>query len=253
VLRFLLTRRWIGLIIAVVVVATGCVLLGQWQFSRYDDRQQRNDRTEANLAATPVPITQVMSTDRPPDETDEWRMVEATGVYDNAEQLTVLYRTRDGAPGVDVVVPLRLDDGAAVLVDRGWVPTARSGSADADIPAPPAGQVTVMGWVRRDAEGDGTEPSEGRVRAISSTAIEPTLPYELYEGFLDVQDETPSVSPAPETADPPDLGSGPSFFYGLQWWFFALLAIGFLAYFARHEYRDLQQQQDHEGADGPAR
>jgi cytochrome oxidase assembly protein ShyY1 len=61
------------------------------------------------------------------------------------------------------------------------------------------------------------------------------------------------VSPAPETADPPDLGSGPSFFYGLQWWFFALLAVGFLAYFARHEYRDLQQQQDHEGADGPGR
>ncbi|MGH3508141.1 MAG: SURF1 family cytochrome oxidase biogenesis protein [Nocardioidaceae bacterium] len=253
VLRFLLTRRWIGLILAVLVVATACVLLGRWQFGRYDDRQHRNDTTEANLAAAPVPVQQVMATDHPTDEADEWRRVEATGVYDTSEQLTVLYRTRDGASGVDVVVPLVLDDGAALLVDRGWVPTARSGSAEADVPPPPGGRVTVRGWVRLDAEGDGTEPNDGQVRAISSAAIEPSLPYDLLVGFLDLQEENPSASPAPEVADPPDLSGGPSFFYGLQWWFFGLLALGFLAYFARHEYHERTGAQQRADADGRRR
>ena len=48
-------------------------------------------------------------------------MVTATGTYDVDDTVIVRYRTREGASGVDVVVPLVTDSGAAVLVDRGWV------------------------------------------------------------------------------------------------------------------------------------
>jgi cytochrome oxidase assembly protein ShyY1 len=248
-LGFLLTRRWIGLFVVVLVVAAACMWLGRWQFHRYDDRQARNDTISSNLAADPVPVDQVMSTTAAPAESDQGRPVVATGTYDTAHQITVLYRTRDGAPGVDVVVPLITSSGAALLVDRGWVQTEASGSAEAEVPAPPAGSVTVTGWLRLDATGGGIEPHDDRVRAISSQTIGPTLPYDVYQGFVDLRSEEPSVEPSPMLAEEPDLGSGPSFFYGVQWWFFALLVLAFFGYFARHEYR--QRATDAEPAPEP--
>ena len=89
-----------------------------------------------------------------------------------------------------------------------------------------------------DDSGNRVDPSEGAVRSISSAAIDPTVPYDLYVGFLDLREEQPTVDPSPKLADPPDLGAGPSFFYGIQWWFFGLLALGFFVYFA---YAERQQ------------
>ncbi len=235
--RFLLTRRWLGLLLAVVVVALACYALGRWQFHRYDERHDRNATTRSNEQASPVPIDSLMSTSTPPDEGDQWRRVVVSGRYDVDHQLTVSYRTRQGSPGVDVVTPLVTDSGAGVLVDRGWVQTIGNGNRQVDVPAPPDGTVTVTGWVRLDADDTGSRvtPAEGSVRSISSQAIEAIVPYELYRGFLDLTAEDPTVEPRPAQADPPDLGAGPSFFYGVQWWFFGLLAIGFWVYFAYAE------------------
>ena len=238
--RFLLTRRWLSLLLAVVVVAVACVELGLWQFRRYDERQTSNQQIRGHLAADPIRFDQVFSTDHAPDEAAEWTDVTATGTYDADHQLLVIYRNRDGSPGVDVVVPLITSSGAALLVDRGWVATTAGIDNPADVPAPPTGTVTVTGWVRRNAEGGSSQviPSQGSVRAISSNAIKPLLPYGVYDGFLDLTKEDPAPAVAPAPAVQPDLGSGPSFFYGLQWFFFALLALAFWCYFAWSEYRD---------------
>ncbi len=50
-------------------------------------------------------------------------------------------------------------------------------------------------------------------------------------------------------AELPDLGNGPHFFYGLQWWFFGVLAVfGFfyLAYDERKKLKAPQPEQDPE-------
>lgn len=240
--RFLLSRRWLVLLLAVVVVACACYALGRWQFHRYDERHDRNQTTRANLAEPVAPIDDVMSTSDEPEDSDQWRRVEAVGRYDTDHELVVSYRTREGSPGVDVLTPLVADSGAAVLVDRGWVATAGNGNVQVDTPAPPPDTTTIIGWVRVDSDDSGgrVEPSDGAVRSISSTAIEAGLPYDLYDGFLDLRTEEPSVAPSPQVAEAPDLSGGPSFFYGIQWWFFGLLAIAFGVYFAyaeRHEPR----------------
>ncbi len=236
--RFLLTRRWISLLMAVCVVGFACVELGLWQFRRYHERHDTNLVTRDNLTADPVPVADVLDTSTPPTSDEQWRTGWATGHYDATHQLVVLYRTRDGAPGVDVVVPLVTASGSAVLVDRGWVATSGSGDLTPAVPPPPSGTVTVTGWVRISADGgsDQVTPADGSVRAISSDAIKPTLPYDTYDGFLDLTHESPGVRPAPAHAQPPDLGAGPSFFYGIQWFFFAVLAFGFWCYFAWSEY-----------------
>lgn len=234
--RFLFTRRWLGLLLAVILVAFACVELGLWQFRRYSERHDSNESIRTNLAASPVPVDRVMSPTQPVPDSAEWTKVVATGTYDASHLVLVLYRTRDGAAGVDVVVPLVTTSGTALLVDRGWMATAANGNERPDVPPPPAGTVTVNGWVRQNASGGSVTPTNGYVRAISSDAIKATLPYPVYDGFLDRTKESPTAAGAPAPALPPDLGAGPSFFYGLQWFFFAILAFGFWVYFAWAEY-----------------
>jgi cytochrome oxidase assembly protein ShyY1 len=92
--------------------------------------------------------------------------------------------------------------------------------------------------VRQHASGSATTVSDGAARSISSDEIGATLPYPVYDGFVERTDESPSASPAPKPDDGPDLSSGPHFFYGVQWFFFALLALGFWGYFAYAEYQE---------------
>jgi cytochrome oxidase assembly protein ShyY1 len=239
--RFLLSRRWVLFALVVVVLAWLCVRLGEWQFHRLRDREQSNAHIERNLAADPVPVTDVLAVGRPLAADSEWRPVQARGRYDAEATVVVRYQTRDGQSGVDLVTPLVTDAGPGVLVDRGWLGTANTGDVDpAELPAPPAGEVTVTGWVRADRSGDATEVADGSTRAISSVAIGETVGYPLLAGFVEAESEQPAPDVALTPVELPDLGEGPHFFYGLQWWFFGALAVfgfGYLAYDERKRSR----------------
>jgi cytochrome oxidase assembly protein ShyY1 len=238
VLRFLLTGRWLALLLVVILVGFACVELGLWQFRRYEGKVEGNKIVRANLVAAPAPVDDVMSASDGPDDDAQWMRVRATGVYDPDNTTEILYRTHEGEQGVDLVVPLVTDSGTALLVDRGWVKTAGNADSPVDPPEPPTGTVTVTGWVRQDGTGSSTRVSDGQARSISSAEIGPTLPYPVYEGFVERTSETPSASPSPVPDDEPDLSTGPHFFYGVQWFFFALLAVTFWAYFAYTEYQE---------------
>ncbi len=236
-MRFLLTRRWLLFGLGVVVLALGCVRLGEWQFQRLHDREQRNEWTRTNLAAAPAPVQDVMSVSRPLPPQREWQRVRAVGRYDAAATVVVRYQTRDGRSGVDLVTPLVTSDGTAVLVDRGWVPSDNTGAAPSDLPVPPSGRVEVIGFARADGVGRSTEVEDGSTRAISSREIGATLDEPVLGGFVDAEKETPPPADELVRAELPDLGNGPHFFYGLQWWFFAALAIGGFGYLVVDEFR----------------
>lgn len=234
--RFLASRRWVVLALVVVLLGYLAWWLGEWQFHRLADRKERNAITERNEVADPVPVQDVLAAGRPVSETDEWRLVTASGEYDVAGTVVVRYQTRDGESGVDVVVPLVTEAGT-VLVDRGWIASDDTTPTPDALPAPPAGTTSVVGWVRADATGDSTHVSEGSTRALSSVAIADYLDRELLGGFLDLKSEDPAPDEPLARAELPDLGNGPHFFYGLQWWFFGLLAGGGFIYLAWDEWR----------------
>lgn len=233
----MLSRRWLLFGLAVAAMAWGAVLLGQWQFDRLQDREQRNQWTEANLAADPVPVEDVFAPDTAVPPEREWLRVRAVGEYDEDATVVLRYQTRDGESGVDVVTPLVLDTGTAVLVDRGWVSTPNTGTVPTDLPAPPSGEVEVVGWVRADSTGRGTEVTDGSTRAISSQAIAETVDYPVLRGFVDAESEDPTPDVVPERTELPDLGEGPHLFYGIQWWFFGALAVFGFGYLAWDEHR----------------
>jgi cytochrome oxidase assembly protein ShyY1 len=233
-LRFLVSRRWLILLLSVLLFGYACLLLGRWQWHRLEAKKTGNAIIRTNEKAAPRPVDQVLRRGEEPPASDQYAVVSATGTYDVAQSIVVRYQTRNGSPGVDVVVPLVTAGGTALLVDRGWFSTSNEGSIDATtVPKPPSGRVTVTGWVRQDATGGAAQVVDASTRAISSSQIEPAIGIPVYGGFVELLTESPRAPTPLAKADPPDLSNGPHFFYALQWWFFGILGLfgyGYLAW-----------------------
>lgn len=236
--RFLLSRRWLGLLAAAVVVAAGCVLMGLWQLDRMQQRHARNDLLTRNLSAAPVPVDRLLAVGRGPAPGEEYRRVRAVGRYDGRAELLVRLRPFEGRVGYYVLTPLVTDSGPALLVNRGWVPDPGS-AATPDVPAPPAGPVTVVARVRPSEPPSTTgTPPPGQVSRIDVPAIARDLPYEVYGGFADLAAQRPGTTPAPQLVPPPEPGEGPHLAYAFQWFVFAALALGGYVVLARREAAD---------------
>jgi cytochrome oxidase assembly protein ShyY1 len=247
---FLLSRRWVLFALAVVALVAGSVWLGSWQFDRLTERKADNAVVRANETKDPAAVGVVLATGRGVRDQDEWRLVEATGTYAADETVVVRYRTRDGRSGVDVVVPLVTADGPALLVDRGWLETRPDGTDRSSIPAPPTGTVTVTGWVRADGTGDSTGVDDLSTRAISSARIGEALDRDVYGGFVELRAEDGAPAEGLEPVQLPELDNGPHFFYGLQWWFFGVLAVFGFCYLAWDE-RKRGPRGQRQGRSGP--
>ncbi|MCW2845356.1 MAG: hypothetical protein JWN22_3272 [Nocardioides sp.] len=236
-LGFLVSRRWALFALSVVLIAWATWWLGEWQFHRLEDRKASNAIVRHNEALDPAPVADVLAPGRAVADSQEWRQVTATGTYATDDTVVVRYRTRDGESGVDVVVPLVTDDGPALLVDRGWLATDNRGEDAADVPPPPAGEVTITGWVRVDGTGDSTRVTDHSTRSISSSRIGDAIDRQVYGGFVDLESEDPAPDTALAGAELPELDNGPHFFYGLQWWFFGVLAVFGFFYLMYDEWR----------------
>jgi len=238
VYRFLLSPRWVGLLVFALFMTVACVWLGGWQWDRYHQRQAENDVTRNNYQAEPIPVERALSDGWSPKL--DWRTVTATGTFLPEHQVTVRFAHRDSRTGVEVVTPMRLDSGDIVLVQRGWAKSDNSGGPPDDITPPPEGQVTVTGWLQPDstANRQATTPRDGEVRAIASSRWDDELGTEALPGFVAM---TSPEQEGLESAQEPDLGSGPSGFYAVQWYFFAGLAVFGYYWFVRTEVRERRQ------------
>jgi cytochrome oxidase assembly protein ShyY1 len=251
-LRFLLTRRWLIFALVVVCLTWATWWLGEWQFHRLAERKDSNRVIRSNETRSPAPVADVLARGQAVDDDEEWRIVSATGTYDTEDTVIVRYRTRDGASGIDVVVPLVTGDGTALLVDRGWMASDNQGTGPRDVPAPPSGRVTVQGWVRADATGSSTEVDDHSTRAVSSEQIGRALHLPVYGGFVQLKSEDGKPADGLEPVEMPELDNGPHFFYGLQWWFFGVLAVAGFFYLAFDEWRSRQRgEQPEDASEGP--
>ena len=242
-LRFLLSRRWLLFALVVVVLCYATWWLGEWQFHRLADRKESNQIIRTNENRPPAPVADVLAPGAAVADADEWRLVTATGTYAADDTVIVRYRTRDGQSGVDAVVPLVTADGTALLVDRGWMAADNQGTGPTDLPEPPAGEVTVVGWVRADAT-DSTAVDDHSTRAISSEEIGPAIDRPVYGGFVELKSEDGRPADGLEPVELPELDNGPHFFYGLQWWFFGLLAIVGFVYLGYDEWRGRSRDEE---------
>jgi cytochrome oxidase assembly protein ShyY1 len=69
-------------------------------------------------------------------------------------------------------------------------------------------------------------------------AIRQDLPYDVYAGFGDLVREHPTPRQAPALLPPPETSEGPHLAYAVQWFLFALMALGAFVVLARREAAD---------------
>ena len=235
--------RWALLIIFVAVLGVVFVSLGNWQLDRLAQRKERNATTIANEQKPVQPYEQVFT--HPITDADQWQRVEARGTFDAEHQFVVRYRSKGGADGYEVVTPLRTASGA-VLVDRGFIPLERGTRIPSVAPAPPTGEVTVVGHVRRNERGRraATTPAGNQVRLINSAAIAATLPYEIESGYIGLLSVQPEQQGAFQPIQLPDLSEGPHFWYAVQWFMFTAIGVAGIVVFIRGDLRARREERE---------
>ena len=237
--------RWALLIMFVAVLGVIFVNLGEWQLDRLAQRKERNATTITNEQKPVQPYEQVFT--HPITDADQWQRVEARGTFDPEHQFVLRYRNNGDADGYEVVTPLRTATGA-VLVDRGFIPLERGARIPAVGPAPPTGEVTVLGHVRRDEKGRraAITPAGNQMRLINSEAIAATLPYPIASGYIGLLTVQPEQQGGLQPIQLPELSEGPHFWYAVQWFMFTAVAVAGIVVFIRSDLR--ARREEREGA-----
>jgi surfeit locus 1 family protein len=218
-------RRTIAFIVFAVAMAAGCVRLGFWQLSRLEERRARNAAISARLEAPPVELSTALAD----SATAQNRQVRASGRFDYANEMVYTSRTRRGAPGVQLITPMRTADGTVVLVNRGWVYSPNGMSVEA--PRWREGDTAVVsGYLEAFAVGAGpvSTPSLSRgVRRLQRDSIGALLPYPVAPLVLVRRDgaEQQGEVQHPHRVDLPALDEGAHRSYALQWFSFAFIAL----------------------------
>ena len=231
--RFLFAPKWLAFHLLVVVAIIVMVNLGFWQLRRLDERKEFNATVEARYDEPPVPLDDLLTPSTDPGDIDdlEWRPVTASGTYLPGETVVVVNRSQNGAAGRNVVVPLQLDDGNLVLVNRGFVPLAV-----ADLPPVPAVDVEIVGHLRESQvrrTGQLGDPAEGDLTEAQRVDIErlaPQLPGDVLQMYIDLETSDPPEEPGyPQPVAAPDLSERNHLSYAFQWFIFAVaVAVGWV-------------------------
>lgn len=135
--------RVLGAILVGVAVTSLGVALGSWQSRRGDEKAGLQAQLDAAEAMTPVLVNS--RADFAQVSAHLPRRVRMQGEFLPERAVFIDNRSLNGVAGFQLVTPLRLPDGASVLVNRGWI--ARDARDPALMPSveSPAGSVEIEG------------------------------------------------------------------------------------------------------------
>ncbi|GGN48430.1 cytochrome oxidase assembly protein ShyY1 [Actinoplanes campanulatus] len=244
--RFLLTPRWLAAAALTVVASVVMVMLGNWQLHRYQERTAINDRIDAANTVDAVALTSVLTAPTAagtpgaaPGKALAWTKVTLSGRYDPANEIQARGRTVGSKVGFEILTPLLLEDGTAVLVDRGWVPAPPGGALAApEVPPAPTGQVTVVGQIHlSESRPAPVDRRDGRLdtRRISLPRLATELPFPVYGAYVLLTEQTPAADPAFVPIPIPHEDSWQNGGYAVQWWVFAGMVFVLYGWQARRE------------------
>ena len=224
---FMRRPKWVVGHLIVIVFVTVFVLMGSWQLRRLADRQEFNTLLVERTSEAVRPLDDVLAEYGPSQDALELRFVVATGRYAADQEIILLARSYNGLSGHHVLTPLYLDDGRAVIVDRGWVPI------DLDQPgltefAPPASDAEVYGVLRKtEVRGmfGPTEPEDGVIAQTARVDLErigQQLEADLVPVYIQLQKQNPAPkSDLPALVPLPIPSEGSHRGYAVQWFLFA--------------------------------
>ncbi|HET9426078.1 MAG TPA: SURF1 family protein [Gemmatimonadaceae bacterium] len=209
------------------VAAIICVRLGLWQLDRRELRRASNATISARGGLPTLPVTELSGD----TSQTRFRRVVVAGVPDFEHEILLTHRGNDGAPGLDIITPIRIPgQDSAVLVNRGWVYSPDGMTTDLARWREPA--ATFTGYVDSFERSTATDSVRGRaIRWMDYRAIARTFPYPIRDYYVvALADSAPvteqaSTTPRIVRLQPPKLGEGPHLSYALQWFAFATIAL----------------------------
>jgi surfeit locus 1 family protein len=222
--------------IAAALVFAVLAALGTWQLERRSWKLELIERIDTRVHAPPV---------APPGRRDwpmvtaagyEYQHVRLTGVFLNDSETLVAASTELGS-GYWVLTPLRMRDGAVVLVNRGFVPTGRRDPATRKA-GKIAGEATVTGLLRI------TEPGGTLLRSNNPSDRWYSRDVSAIASARGLSDVAPYFIDADAATNGPDAPVGGltvikfhnnHLVYALTWYGLALMVAGGTAYVIRQE------------------
>ena len=226
-------RGWVVLVAAALWAAL-TARLGVWQLDRADQKNRAQQALTDRRALPPLPAAALAL--RPADAAGQHgRLISLQGRWQPALTVYLENRQMDTRVGFYAVTPLLLDDGTAVLVQRGWLPRDQADRTRIVAPPAAAGRVAVQGRIA---------PGPGRIYDFAGAASGPirqNLDIEAYaretaqplRPVSVVEEDSPSAPqdgllrhwPAPAADVDKHYG------YAFQWFALSTLTIALYAWF----------------------
>jgi surfeit locus 1 family protein len=209
--------------IAATVVITIMLQLGNWQLSRGQEKEARQERLD-RLSQEPG----VILPDIPVKLEDfQYRQVEARGEYVSQHTIYLDNKIHKGIAGYQIITPLRIGASSMhVLVNRGWAAADLDRSKLPDVPAPD-GHVVISG-VATTAMQKTLELS----RDLVSGRVWENLDIERYRTITGLKLQPVMILQTDRLDDGlvrewnrPDSGSAKNFGYAVQWFAMALAVL----------------------------
>jgi len=249
---FLTTAPWIFGFVVCILFAFLCHSLAQWQWDRRIQKMHQVNRVLENYDDAPVPFAEAGGVFSDFDPEREWTPVTLSGEYLIDQTLIARNRPRAGRPGYEVLVPFRTDEGAVVVVDRGWLPVGDSPGRPDTVPAPGSGPMEAVVRVKPGEPTLDRDAPEGQVASIDLGEIarrtgEPVAP----EAYGIMVSEDPAAETVPQRLVEPTLDEGPHLSYAIQWYLFAAMGFGVWGYSAwmraRNDRADALEDAEEDG------
>jgi cytochrome oxidase assembly protein ShyY1 len=222
--KFLVRPKWIAIHLLAIALIVLMVNLGQWQLNRHNERKDFNATLVQRFDAPIRPLDELLPNAKPQDI--EWMPTAITGTYLQGEDISMVNVSQNGVAGYNAVTPMLLEDGAVVLVNRGFLPLASA------FPAAPSGEISLLGRIRASSErrtGAVSDPATGElteVQRIDIDRLQQQIDGELVPVYVQLLKSTPAEAPTLSTIVDPEFGNGPHLSYTVQWLVFALCAVG---------------------------
>lgn len=203
-MRRLFRPRWIALHLLVVVAVAVMVALGFWQLRRLDERRDRNELVEAQMALAAEPVGALAD---PGDDPDGLRFRQVTAAGEYAGETVSVRATQGGAPGGLRYDLLQLDGREAVWVLRGFGDYVE-------------GEGVVAPVADGGVEVEGIAVPIERLPRPSRLALDDVQVDGLLPVVVQAVDAEAPLAPVPL----PELDDGPHLSYAVQWFLFAAVA-----------------------------
>jgi surfeit locus 1 family protein len=229
-----LNRRAAVVLVAALLSAALTARLGWWQLDRAAQKNQLQAAMDSRRALPPLPATE-LAADAASAAAQHHRAIVLQGQWAVEQTIYLENRQMKGVPGFFAVTPLRLDDGTAVLVQRGWLPRDQADRTRIVAAPPPTGRVQVQGFIA---------PAPGRLYEFDTAASGPirqNLDLDAFARETGLRLRPLSVQQHDDASQPPDAllrqwpapasGVHKHYGYAFQWFALSALILGLYVWF----------------------